>query len=205
MTPIENIVQTALSQEGDDYIFGAEASPSDSNPDAFDCSELIQWSCARNAVDPIMPDGSWYQARHSRNYGLLTTVDEGIHTRGALLFKFDGDPFTGGRPSGAHVALSLGDGTTMEARSSRYGVGTFSAIGRGWTHAGRIPGADYAVPVDEYHGVLNVPHEEWARTVVDDLIADGVINVDDDFQEDWLRDTYTDGRLWTFIHRLTHP
>lgn len=204
MVPIESIVQMALSQEGDDYIFGAEASPSDTDPEAFDCSELIQWSCGRCAVDPSMPDGSWYQARHSRNYGLLTTVDKAIVTRGALLFKFSGDPFTGGRPTNAHVALSLGDGTTMEARSSRYGVGTFTAIGRGWTHAGLIPGADYAVPVDAYRGVLNVPDAEWARKVVDNGIASGMIRVDDDHVDDWENDTYTDGRLWTFIDRLSN-
>lgn len=203
MTPIEKFVEMALSQEGDDYIFGAEASPSDDNPDAFDCSELVQWSAARVAMDPTVPDGSWYQARHCRNYGLLTTVTAAINTRGALLFKFDGDPFTGGRPSSAHVAISLGDGTTIEARSSRYGVGSFTAIGRGWTHGGLIPGANYDAVQNMYRGVLNVPDDQWARDVVDRGIASGMIVTSDDFPDDWERTDYSDGRLWTFIDRLS--
>jgi cell wall-associated NlpC family hydrolase len=136
-------VNLALSQDGDQYVFGHEVSPSDSDPNIFDCSELIEWACSRLGVFPRMPDGSWFQARHARNHGTLITVQEGIDTPGALLFKFGGDPFTGGRPRTAHVAISQGDGTTIEARSARYGVGQFSAQGRGWTHAALIPGLDY--------------------------------------------------------------
>jgi hypothetical protein len=136
-------VNLALSQDGDRYVFGHEVSPSDSNPNIFDCSELIEWACSRLGVNPTMPDGSWFQARHARNHGTLITIQEGIDTAGALLFKFGGDPFTGARPRTAHVAISQGDGTTIEARSARYGVGQFTAQGRGWTHAALIPGLDY--------------------------------------------------------------
>ena len=141
--PVDAFVDLLLSQDGDRYIFGHEVSPSDSDPDAFDCSELIEWACARLGVTPRMPDGSWYQARHVRNHGLLIPVDQAIRTRGALLFRFSSSPFTGGRPSSAHVAVSLGNGETIEARSTRHGVGRFSAHGRGWTHAGLVPGIDY--------------------------------------------------------------
>lgn len=144
MIPVSTIVDLALSQDGDRYIFGAEASPSDTDPDAFDCSELVQWACARANLDPTMPDGSWIQWRHCRNHDTLADVAEAVTIRGALLFKFTGgDPATGGRPSGAHVAISLGNGQTIEARSSRHGVGIFTAANRGWTHAALIPGAIY--------------------------------------------------------------
>lgn len=196
-TPISEVVEVALSQEGDQYIFGAEASVSDSNPRAFDCSELVQWSCGRAGVDPTMPDGSWLQARHCNNHALLIPVADAIDIYGALLFKFDGDPFAGGRPSSAHVAFSLGDGTTMEARSSRHGVGTFTAYGRGWTHAALIPGTVYG-----YRGVLNVP--EWAEGVVDWSLETGLIVIDDEYPDDFADDKITMGRLWTLFYRSAH-
>ena len=54
-------------------------------------------------------------------------VQEALRTPGALLF----------RPG--HVAISLGDGRTIEARGRRYGVGIFDGAGR-FTHAGWPPG-----------------------------------------------------------------
>lgn len=132
----EQFLTLLLSQDGDKYVFGVEVSPSDTNPSAFDCSELVQWACARLGVVPTMPDGSWLQARHSTPI----TVAEGISTPGALLFKFSSNPLTGGRPNSAHVAVSQGNGRTIEARSSAYGVGQFTSVGRGWTHAALVPG-----------------------------------------------------------------
>lgn len=196
-TPISEVVELALSQEGDDYIFGTEVSVSDSNPRAFDCSELVQWACGRAGVDPTMPDGSWIQARHCNKYALLLPVEEAIDIYGALLFKFAGDPFSGGRPSSAHVAFSLGDGTTMEARSSRHGVGTFSAYGRGWTHAALIPGTVYG-----YRGVENVP--EWGEGVVDWALETGLIVIDDEYPDDFEDAEITMGRLWTLFYRSAH-
>jgi cell wall-associated NlpC family hydrolase len=66
-----------------------------------------------------------------RQKGTDVSVDKALHTRGALLF----------RPG--HVAISLGDGRTIEARGSAYGVNIFSAQGRGWTSGALIPGLKY--------------------------------------------------------------
>jgi putative chitinase len=147
MATPKDLLDLLLTQDGDPYVFGVEVSPSDSNPKAFDCSELVQWGCARLGVKPIMPDGAIYQVRHCRKYDLLVPVDQAIHTSGALLFRFSDDPFTGDRPHCAHVAVSQGNGKTFEARGRAYGVGAFSALKRGWTHAGLIPGLDYGEPV----------------------------------------------------------
>ncbi len=141
-----DFVQLCLKQTGDRYIFGQETSISDPDPDAFDCSELIQWAGGRLGIAPTVPDGSWLQARHCSNHHTLCPVDEGIDTQGALLFRFSGDPFSGGRPESAHVAVSLGNGNTIEARGRRWGVGSFATAGRTWTHAGRIPGVTYEAP-----------------------------------------------------------
>ncbi len=62
-------------------------------------------------------------------------IEDAITTPGALLFRMSS--------SGNHVAISRGNGTTIEARGKAYGVGVFSAKGRPWTHAGLIPGVDY--------------------------------------------------------------
>ena len=68
-----------------------------------------------------------------RNAGTLISVDEGVRTLGALLFRIDEGP------SNDHVAISLGNGTTIEARGRAFGVNVFDAKNRGWTHAGFVP------------------------------------------------------------------
>lgn len=144
MPHVEDFLLTLLTQHGEPYVFGAEVRPDDPDPEGgFDCSEIVQWGCAQVGVVPTMPDGSWIQARHCRNHGLEVDVATGIATRGALLFRFKGDPWSGGRPSSAHIAVSLGDGTTFEARGRKWGVGSWSVRNRGWTHAGLVPGLEY--------------------------------------------------------------
>lgn len=147
---------TASSQAGDRYIFGAEASPSNPNPYAFDCSELVEWTCARLGVSPRMPDGSKAQKAHCARRGRLVSVQQAIDTRGALLFRMTGNP--------THVAISRGNGQTIEAKSTRSGVGIFSAYGRGWTHGGLIPGVTYGAP--EPAPVHMPSKRDMARTAV---------------------------------------
>ena len=130
-------IDQALRQQGDRYVFGHEVEMGDVDPDVFDCSELVQWAAAQAGVE--ITDGSWLQYRHVRQNGGAMSVEEALNTPGALLFRFGSDPDAGGRPQGAHVAISLGDGRTIEARGSKYGVGIFDATNRSWTHAGVIP------------------------------------------------------------------
>ncbi|HSP77131.1 MAG TPA: peptidoglycan-binding protein [Myxococcaceae bacterium] len=125
----EAFVQKALAQAGDRYVFGAETRLDDPNPKAFDCSELVQW--AAHQVGVSIPDGTMNQLPHCRNHGKTLSVADALRTRGALLF----------RPG--HVAISLGDGRTIEAKGSKYGVGIFSAHNRGWTTGALIPGMKY--------------------------------------------------------------
>jgi len=146
MTAVDDVMLYAVAQEGDRYQFGAEADFNDPDPSVFDCSELVEWSCARAGVRPRVPDGSWLQARHCRDQGTLVEVTDAVRTRGALLFRFSADPFTAAvRPEQAHVAWSLGDGTTVEAKGTKWGVGSWTAdpAKRHWTHAGLIPGVEY--------------------------------------------------------------
>ena len=121
---VGDFLNAALAQNGDRYVFGAEASANNANPNAFDCSELVEWASAQAGVRFV--DGSSNQRANS----IPISVEQAINTPGALLFR------------NGHVAISLGDGRTIEAKGSRYGVGIFNARGR-FTSGGLIPGMNY--------------------------------------------------------------
>ena len=131
-------VDEALRQAGDPYVWGSSASPADADPDAFDCSELTKWAAKRVGID--LPDGSWLQYLKLKEQSAVIPVEQALKTPGALLFNFSSEPKPGGgRPGQAHVAISLGDGRTIEARGKKYGVGTFDAGDR-FKYAAVIPG-----------------------------------------------------------------
>ena len=67
------------------------------------------------------------------------TPEEAAQTPGALLFSFSSKPTpTGGRPSQAHVAISLGNGRTIEAQSPATGVDTFE-VGDRFQYGALLP------------------------------------------------------------------
>lgn len=122
-------MQKALAQRGGRYVFDAETNLNDSNPSKFDCSELVQWAAHQAGVS--VPDGTMNQVPYFKQKGTTISAAEALRTRGALLY----------RPG--NVAISLGDGRTIEARGSAYGVNIFSSNGRGWTSGALIPGLEY--------------------------------------------------------------
>jgi cell wall-associated NlpC family hydrolase len=112
---VDEFLSAALRQRGDRYVMGASAALNDPNPKAFDCAELTRW--AAHQAGATLPDGSWMQYLKLKQQGMLIPVDEAVHTPGALLFRFSNEPKPGGlRPSESHVAISLGNGKTIEAR-----------------------------------------------------------------------------------------
>ncbi|MCW6006153.1 C40 family peptidase [Micromonospora sp. CPCC 205371] len=135
---LERFLEVARAQAGDTYVFGAETKLGDSDPDTFDCSELTQWAAHQAGVK--IPDGATAQYLHLKERGMLIPVEEARNTPGALLFSFDREPRPGdGRTPGAHVAISLGDGKTIEARGRAFGVGEFE-VGKRFEFAAVIPG-----------------------------------------------------------------
>jgi hypothetical protein len=92
-------------------------------------SELVEWAASRAGISPKVPDGSAAQLAHCRSHNTLISVSAGVSTKGALLFH------------PGHVAISLGNGKTIEAANPRSGVLQGNANGRGWSAAGKIPGA----------------------------------------------------------------
>ena len=121
-TPHSTVPGRRPGQVGDRYICGAEVKNLDeAAPAAFDCSALTQWAAHQAGV--TIPDGAAGQYRYFQKMGLLVPVEEAKNTPGALLFHFASDPVGGkGEPPVAHVAISTGDGKTIEARNSRAGV-----------------------------------------------------------------------------------
>lgn len=120
-----HMLQRALEQNGDRYVFGAEVRLNDANPHTFDCSELVQWAVAQ--AGGSIPDGSQNQRRHCQRI----SVEQAARTPGALLFN------------GHHVAISVGDGVhTIEAMGSRHGV-RIGNIGNRFEDGGLVPGLQY--------------------------------------------------------------
>ncbi|MEV4312505.1 NlpC/P60 family protein [Actinocrispum sp. NPDC049592] len=133
---LQKFLDSAVAQSGDRYVFGAETNLDDPNPGVFDCSELVEWASHQAGVK--MPDGAWNQYRHLAAEHSTMSVEQAIHTPGALLFSFDRDPMTG-KPGAAHVAISLGNGKTIEAKGTQYGVGSWEANTRRFQYAGYMP------------------------------------------------------------------
>lgn len=136
MVPVGKFVDLCLTWAGTPYVFGAEVKAPNFHPNILDCSEMVQLACDDLKVSPTMPDGSWNQFAHCKSNGLAVSVAKAVDTRGALLFM--------GTQGSEHVAVSLGNGMTIEARGRAYGTGSWNSTGRPWSVAGLIPGIDYS-------------------------------------------------------------
>jgi hypothetical protein len=129
MGATSRFVDLALAQRGKPYVWGAEG------PDSFDCSGLVMW-CARQ-VGISVPHYSAAQYERLRDLGLGISVEEAKVTRGALLYR--GSKKRAIDVADEHVAISLGDGTTIEAISRTLGVRKSTVNGRTWHAAAKLP------------------------------------------------------------------
>lgn len=132
MTTGQELVDLAMTQRGKRYIFGFEVQPGFNNfvnAAAWDCSELVERTCGLKGV--YIPDGS----NNQRQFCKSITVDKGLATPGALLF-------IGGNAT-HHVAFSRGDGSTIEAKGSKWGVIVQENNKGRFDRAGLIPGVTY--------------------------------------------------------------
>ena len=140
-TRVQQMIENAIAQVGDTYLFGVEVSPTDPDPDAWDSAELTRWSAWQ--VGSVIPGSSVEQYLDAKDKGLLIPVDQGLNTPGALLFHFSSEPAAGGgRPDEAHVAFSLGAGRTVEALDESTGVTTGDA-GVRFEYAALVGDLDY--------------------------------------------------------------
>ena len=139
---INDFLRHALDQLGDRHQKGAEASLSDADPDAWDSSELVEWSA--NVSGVVINDGSWLQYRQLNRQGGGLDVDEALRTPGALVFSFSSDPMASSdRPSSAGVAISLGNGQVITVTPGGT-VEVVDASTREFSHAAVMPGFEDA-------------------------------------------------------------
>lgn len=111
----QRFVDYAMAQSGDRYVWGAEG------PDAWDCSGLVLGAAAAAGL-PGLPHYSGSQI----DMASKIPVGQAIATPGAILWH------------PGHIAISRGNGQTIEARGVAYGVGSWGAEGR-FTQGGLLP------------------------------------------------------------------
>lgn len=113
------------------------------DPTSFDRSELTRWAAHQAGIE--IPDTSAAQYLDLKAKGLLIPVDQAAHTPGALLFNFSSEPTAGSaRPDIAQIAISQGNGTTVEADDVQ-GV-TSMQVGSRFQYAAVLPGLQGVPP-----------------------------------------------------------
>ena len=120
----------------------------------WDCAEFMSWlvyqvsgrlyGCTDNGDHPSRAEaytGSW--KADSRNGAIGTRVGwkEAAATVGAIMLRFPPQPGVMG-----HIAVSDGEGGTVEARGRAYGVTRHVASGRDWDTGVLIPWIAYDPP-----------------------------------------------------------
>lgn len=155
MKSAADLLKLANKRVGETYILGAFA-PKD-NPNwkgPWDCAEFVSWvvfqttglllGCTNNADNPSAADaysGAW--ARDASVANRKISLGQAKATAGAVLVRKPAPKGIG------HVAFSQGDGTTVEAHSSRLGVTNQKVDGRRWDSAMLLPLIDYPAALDD--------------------------------------------------------
>jgi cell wall-associated NlpC family hydrolase len=176
LAPNDDALHTFLSaaqgELGESYVFGAKADADVAHPSALDCSGLTKWAAERAGAH--LPDGAGYQYLALKKEGMLIPVKEALHTPGALLFHFAHEPVPGeGEPAIAHVAISKGNGMTIEAADPQDGVVSWKAEGR-FNYAALIPGIATTDPADMAHDALPMHSSDGLTDFGDDGSTVGV-------------------------------
>ena len=148
------ILQIAESRVGEKYILGSRVPMNNPNfHGPWDCAEFVSWSVYQaygiligvRPPNPATADAyTGYWAEDAELHNATTTVARALRTPGAILLRRPHAEAPGQHPIG-HIAISRGDGTTVEARGKAYGVVIAQdAAGRPWDIGVLIPGVEYA-------------------------------------------------------------
>jgi N-acetylmuramoyl-L-alanine amidase len=96
------------------------------------------YGCANNEGDPAGADAySGFWARDADQIGRKISVDEAHRTPGAVVIRLARKGVIG------HAVISLGDGRTVEAHSTKTGVIVSRLDGRRWDFGVLVPGIVY--------------------------------------------------------------
>jgi cell wall-associated NlpC family hydrolase len=141
--PASAFLSWAMGQRGKPYVWGS------TGPSSFDCSGFIYADCLAQGIAGC-PRNSNAQFNWCSTGGFTISVDKALGIPGALLFLLPGmvDIPAGSKgtvpvSSEGHVAISQGNGRTVEAANSKVGVVELDASGR-FNAAAYVPGVDYS-------------------------------------------------------------
>jgi N-acetylmuramoyl-L-alanine amidase len=140
-----DLVKLANQHKGETYVLGAFAPKNNAKwKGPWDCAEFVSWlmfqttglvfGCTNNNDDPSRADafsGAWARDAVAAQRGI--SIGQARATAGAVLVR---KPPPGGI---GHVAISQGDGTTIEAHSAKKGVSNQVVDGRRWDLAMLLP------------------------------------------------------------------
>lgn len=147
----KQLVDFLNKYNGRKYKLGVLVPKADRNySGSFDCAEFASYGvyqlggflygCVNNAGNPNSADaytGFW--SRDAHKIGKIISVEEAIKTKGAFLLRVAGNGVIG------HIVCSQGDGTTIEANSTKFGVGNFKTTGRRFDFGIILSQFDYSV------------------------------------------------------------
>jgi hypothetical protein len=147
------VLPIAEAHEGERYILGSRV-PMDNEAfhGPWDCAEFVSW-CVYQAygvlfgVRPANPQtadaytGYWTEDALSAHATIA--VSQALNTPGAILLRRPRSHGSG--HAIGHIAISRGDGSTVEARGARFGVMIArDAASRPWDYGVLVPGVEYA-------------------------------------------------------------
>jgi N-acetylmuramoyl-L-alanine amidase len=169
MTTGEQMVRLALPHQGEKYQFGALVPKNYKDyTGPWDCAEFTSWvvfqvsgklyGCANNDGDPRSADAySGFWARDAEKIGKKITVAEAQRIPGAVVIRLAGHGLIG------HAVISMGDGRTVEAHSTKTGVIVSSLNNRRWDFGVLVPWIQYTT-VDQPPPLLKKPGKIYRYT-----------------------------------------
>ena len=169
---VQLFLQKLLSRRGGRYVLGASHGPREwANPNqmVFDCSGLQLWGMTQVGI----PHKGGVAATLGRGNPQIG-VSKAMSTPGAFLYRTS-NPSAG---TSGHIAASLGNGKTIEARGRAYGVGSWGAAGRfegGSIHpglSGSLSAAEQAALAD----AMASAGSGWSLPNAAAMVAHGLVN-----------------------------
>ncbi|HVW16281.1 MAG TPA: peptidoglycan-binding protein [Mucilaginibacter sp.] len=145
----DDVVLLGDKHVGEPYLLGAHVPKDDVNyKGPWDCTEFVSWlyyqtfgilyGCDNNQGDPHTYEtysGHW--ARDAKVLGHIVTVEQAKATPGAAILRFAGSGEVG------HIAVSDGNGGTVEAHGKIDGITNSVVDGRRWDMGILVPGVTY--------------------------------------------------------------
>lgn len=136
----ESIVRTAqrLVAMQVPYRYGSVTKPDDPAPADHDCSSFVEWVYFQTigSMNGI-PSQSSAQYAWAKSRGREISVEDGLNTPGALLFKGRGSLAIG------HVEISMGGGRSIGTRKTGTNASEMQARSGYWTRACLMPAVIY--------------------------------------------------------------